>query len=255
MNNAARQRACPSYLPAEARPSQQQGAEEDGAAPSLPADTSYDAAHQHGISAANDQAAASALEEHLRQMNNSQSCATDPQRIPEEQKDAKPTSSLSAIPNTLIKTDDGLTLTNEAKGTAAEGICLEEAEIDWSGDISLPQQGEGDGDDSLAAEDKQSSWSDADSDEYDPEGALLDIDSHVLSPRCRSSGKRRQGSARAEIGAQSSAERDHPHPGKSAAGEPIPLDAAPAVQKATLRFVKAILNPLYAAQVRISSLI
>ena len=249
MNNAARQQAWPSYLPAEARPAQQQGAAEGGSELLPPASTSYAAAPQHSNAEAYSQALARVPEQHLRQTDNSHSCATAPQRTPGEQGDPELACSMSAIPGAPICKEDGVPLANEARRDAAEGLCLKEAEIDWSGDMSLPQQGQGDGDDSLAAEDDQSSWSDADSEEYDPEGALLDIDSHVLSPRRRSSEKRRRGSAKAEVGAQSSAEPDVQHPGKSAAGGPPPLDTAPAVQKATLRFVKAILNPLYAAQV------
>ena len=240
MNNAARQQACLSYLPAEARPPQQQGAAEDGAGLSRPYRTSSDQAPQHSSAAASAQPAVNVSEIHQSQISNSLSCAVAPQQSPTEQKDAGRPISKDAEAPSISGGDEG----------AAKGVQLEEAEIDWSaGDTSLQQREQADGHGSPKAEGDQRSWSNVDSEEYDPEGALLDIDSHVLSPRPRSSENRQHGSAHSDRGAHSAAEPDREKSGEDAASKPSPYNAAPAVQKATLRFVKAILNPLYAAQV------
>lgn len=249
MNNAARQQACPSYLPAEARLAQQQGAAEDGAGLAAPSSTAIDHAAQHSSAAASAQPAVNVPEKGQSQVSNSPSCAPALQQKSAELKDAEPAISAPAIPGSPNGKEAEVPLTDGGTEDAAKGVLLEEAEIDWSGDTSLQQHRQADGDGSPKAEGDQSSWSDVDSEEYDPEGALLDIDSHALSPRPRSSEKRQRGSAHAVPGAHSAAEPDHEKLGKTAAGKPPPLDPAPAVQKATLRFVKAILNPLYAAQV------
>ena len=250
MNNAARQQACPSYLPAEARPALQQDAAEDTEGMIKSSSTSGDQAAQHSSAVASAQPVVNVLGKPQSQISNSPTCATAPQQNPAQQKDAGLPNSASVNPGPPISREAEVPLSIGGNEDAAKGVQLEEAEIDWAGDTSLQQQKQDDGDGSPKAEGDRSSWSDADSEEYDPEGALLDIDSHVLSPRPRSSGKKQHGSAQAEVGAHPPAEPDREKPGKaSAEGPPTQLDAAPAVQKATLRFVKAILNPLYAAQV------
>lgn len=247
MNNAARQQACPSYLPAEARPAQQQCVAEDMAGMPKPSSTACDHAAQHSSAAAGAQPVANLLEKHQSQI--SPSCATDPQQDIAEQKDAGLANSAGTIPGSPTSKKAEVPLTNGTQEDATKGLQLEEAEIDWSGDTSLQQQKQDDGDGSPKAEGDHSGWSDVDSEEYDPEGALLDIDSHVLSPRPRSSEKRQHGSAHSDLGAHPAAEPDRKMSGEDAAGKLSARNAAPAVQKATLRFVKAILNPLYAAQV------
>lgn len=251
MNNAARQQACPSYLPAEARPAQQQGATEDMASMSRPGSTSYAHALQHSSAAASNQIVASVPEPPPSQICKSQSCATaaTSEITPGEQRGTELAIPTSTIPVSPIDKEDGVHLAQEASRDAAEGLRLEEAEIDWSGDTVLHQSGQVDADGCPKEEGEHSSWSDIDSEEYDPEGAPLDMDSHLLSPKRRSSEKGQESSAQSGRGAHPLAEADQDDVDRAAASEPAPRKTAPAVHKATLRFVKAILNPLYAAQV------
>ena len=166
----------------------------------------------------------------------------------------------------------------------AKPLQLVEAEIDWAGDTSLQPQGNGkpdgslateldsgscsddsggdyntrdpslqpqgcrDADGGMAAEIHPDSRSESDSgEEYDPEGAELEIGSDTFLPRRHASGN----GERAPAQSAGPHKRSHEHgqvQGSSDRGAAAG-DAANMVEKATLRFVKAIVNPLYAAHV------
>jgi len=142
--------------------------------------------------------------------------------------------------------DNETTRPIEAGQGAAKPLQLVQAEMDWSGDTSLQQHGQDDEIDSLEAE-RDAGWSSSEEEEYDPEGALLDIDLHVLSPTQHSSKRKQKDIARDATAEMHTAEHDSS--GRVTVGVLAPEHAAALVQNATLRFVKAILNPLYAAQV------
>ena len=115
-------------------------------------------------------------------------------------------------------------------------------------DPSLQQQGRRDADGSMAAKVDPGAWSESNSgEEYDPEGAALEIDTDDFSPRRHASGRGQRGHVQ-PAGPQKRSQEHGPVQGSSDGGA-SPGDATSMVENATLRFVKAIVNPLYAAQV------
>ncbi len=242
MNNAARQQACPSFLPAEARPVQEQSAAENTAEESIsPVSTTAGKASQHGNVAAGKQPLANPSGQ-----AGSQGGSAAAQNSLQQHQDAHPHSSAGSRLASASDQENGATQPIEAGQGAAKPLQLVEAEVDWSGDTSLQQHADHDENDSLETE-GDASWSDSEEEEYDPEGALLDVDSHLLSPTQHSSKRKQIDIARNTTAEMHTAEHDSS--GRAAVGELAPEHAAAAVQNATLRFVKAILNPLYAAQV------
>ena len=217
---------------------------------SRPGSTSCAHALQHSSAAATDRLVASGPERPQTQMHKSQSCASATAlEINSAEQSTELAISMSAIPVSLSDKEGGVPLAKEAIADAAEGLRLEEADIDWSGNTTLQRSEQVGADGHLKEDGDHSSWSDIESEEYDPEGAPLDVDSHLLSPKRRSSEKAQRRSAQSGRSAHHSAEADQDNADKALTSEPAPSSTAPAVQKATLRFVKAILNPLYAAQV------
>ena len=243
MNNAARQQACPSFLPAEARPTQQQSAAENTAEDSTtPVSTAAGKASQHSNIAAGNHSLANPT----GQARSQGSSAAAAQNSLQQHHDAHPQSSTGSRLASASDQENGATQSTEAGQGAAKPLQLVEAEMDWPGDTSLQQHRQDDENNSLEAE-GDAGWSDSEEEEYDPEGALLDIDSHVLSPTQHSSQRKQKGIAHDTTPEMHNAE--HESSGRVAVSELAPGHAAAAVQNATLRFVKAILNPLYAAQV------
>ena len=265
MNHAARQQACPSFLPSGAKAARQGGAADAAGSAAKPLHSVVGSgpgktgADSFRLAAAAERSAAHPFQNGIAQQ------VADAQRSPAKHEDLN------------------LAGSNSHQKELAKPLQLVEAEIDWAGDTSLQPQENGKPDGSLAAEVDSGSCSDdsgeynprdpslqqqgcrdadggmaaeihpdirSESDsgeEYDPEGAALEIDSDDFSPRRHASGTGQRGPAQS-AGPQ---KRSHEHgqvQGSSDRGASAG-DATNLVEKATLRFVKAIVNPLYAAQV------
>ena len=264
MNHAARQQACPSFLPSEAKVARQAGAADaaGNAAKPLPsvvgkgpgeagadsfrlaAAAECSAAHpfQNGIAQQADahRSPAKHGDLNLADASSDQKELAKPLQLVEAEIDWAGETSLqpqgNAKPNGSLATE------------LDSGSCSDDSAGDYKPrDPSLQQQGCRDADGGMAADHPESRSESDSGEEYDPEGAALEIDSDTFSPRRHASGNVQPAPAQSQGPHKRSHEQGQVQ-GSSDRGAAAG-DAAIMVEKATLRFVKAIVNPLYAAQV------
>ena len=266
MSHAARQQGCPSFLPSEAKAAQQGGAADTAGHASKPLPSvagngpGKTGADISGLGAAAEHSAA-----HPSQNGTAQHVA-DAQGSPAKHEDlnlAGASSYQKELPKQLQLVEAEIDWAGDTSvqpqehgrpnGSLATGIDPGSCSDDSGGeydprDPSLQQQGRRDADGSMAAKVDPGAWSESNSgEEYDPEGAALEIDTDDFSPRRHASGRGQRGHVQ-PAGPQKRSQEHGPVQGSSDGGA-SPGDATSMVENATLRFVKAIVNPLYAAQV------
>lgn len=244
LNNAAKQLACPSFLPAEAKPAQQQDAEDTAGKAAKHADSTGFGSPAHCTTPRPDtERLAGPVMQNSEQKDLPSSSAGSLKPVeqgssPEQY--AGQLMSAGANLGSAMGQDSALPERHQTSGLPEpeqeppQHLQLVEAEIDWEGDTVPQQRGSVPGDSSLAAEVDPGGWSDSEAEEYDPDKEY-DLSGARHDPGAKAKARQRPANH----------ERGHTSGDRAAPDE----HAQSAVQRATLRFVKAILNPLYAAQV------
>ena len=250
MNNAARQPACPSFLSGEAVPAEQTCSKTTLLAQAKDCTTGASALHPTAPSAAGLCAGTPAQS----QQPSSAAQPAGSQGHPEGHTDsAQP--SMAATGMTGLA-EDGPPVAPPHKAHPQKPSQLREADIDWAGEDSAQPQGCGEADCDAEPEVDHAGWSDSDAEEYDPEAMPHPDDEFQEATRGGVAPAARRASARQRSGhTQKDLEQRHEARMSSCARNGVQAreGAASAVHDATLRFVKAILKPLFAAQVGLLS--
>ena len=249
MNNAARQPACPTFLPEEAVSAKQTCSEGTVVAPAKDSTIGSGALQPTGPSAAS---LCAGIPDHLQQLSSAPQPA-DSHDHPKGHTDVAQPSMAAKATTGLVGED--LQVPPHHRAHHQKPLQLEEAEIDWAGEGSAQPLGQRDANSGVEAEGHHAGWSDSDAEEYDPEATLhSDEDFHDLTHGASPSAAQ-HATARGRFG-HAQKDQEHKHEADVVSCSQIGVHtregAASAVHDATLRFVKAILNPLFAAQVRFS---
>ena len=249
MNNAARQPACPTFLPGEAQPAKQTCSEGTVVPQARDSTTGNGVLHPTAPSAAS---LGAGIPDHSQQPSSAAQPAGSHDH-PEAHTD-------SAQPSTAAKCMAGLMqgesqVLQHHRAHPQKLLQVEEAEIDWEGEESAQPPGQGQANSDVELDGHHAGWSDSDAEEYDPEATPQpDEEFHDL-PHGAVASAAQHATPRGQPGhAQKDLEQKHEACINRCSQNRVHTKegTAPAVHDATLRFVKAILNPLFAAQVSFS---
>ena len=243
MNNAARQQACPTYLSGGAVPAKQTCSE--GTLMAKDSSTEMLVAQCTAPSAAS---LSASIPDHS-QLPSSAAQPASSRDHSEGRTDSVQPSMAAKVWTGPMQGEAQVAQHHEAH--LQKPLQLEEAEIDWTGEESAQLPGEGQADSDVESDINHAGWSDSDAEEYDPEATpQSDEEVHDLtdgaSPSAAQHATHRGhlGRAQKDLGQKQKARINSCSRNGMHAREGV----ASAVHDATLRYVKAILKPLYAAQ-------
>ena len=246
MNNAARQPACPTFLPEEAVSAKQTCSEGTVVAPAKDSTLGSGALQPTGPSAGS---LSAGIPDHSQQPSPPAQPASSHDHPEGHTDSAQPSMAAIAMPGLV---EEHPQVPQHYRAHLQKPPLLEEAEIDWAGEKSAQPPGQGQAKSDVEPEFHHAGWSDSDAEEYDPEATPQPDEECPDSTHGAVPSAAQHATA---MGRSGLAQKDQEHKHEAGVvscsqnGVHAREGAASAVHDATLRFVKAILKPLFAAEV------
>ena len=246
MNNAARQPACPTFLPGEAEPAEQTCSEGTVVPYARDSTTGNGGLHPTAPSAAS---LGAGIPDHSQQSSSAAQPASSHDHPEGHTDSAQRSTAAEAMPGLA---EEHPQVPQHHKAHPQKPPQLEEAEIDWAGEEIAQPLGQREANSDAELESPHAGWSDSDAEEYNPEATPLSDEECPDSTHGAVPSAAQHAARRGHLGrAQKELEQKHEACINRCSQNRVHTreGTAPAVHDATLRFVKAILNPLFAAQV------